>query len=42
MQDLIANAPKLIDHLDEESAQHFAKLQEYLTQTASLIRSIPA
>lgn len=33
MQELITNAPKLIDHLDEESAQHFAKLQEYLTKT---------
>lgn len=31
MQDLIANAPKLVDHLDSESAQHFAKLQDYLT-----------
>jgi histidyl-tRNA synthetase len=30
MQNLIQNAPKLMDHLDEESAEHFAKLQEYL------------
>jgi histidyl-tRNA synthetase len=30
MKDLIANAPKLLDHLDEESLQHFEKLQEYL------------
>ncbi|EKD70143.1 MAG: hypothetical protein ACD_46C00621G0001, partial [uncultured bacterium] len=27
---LIANAPKLIDHLDEESRDHLAKLQDYL------------
>lgn len=32
MQTLIANAPKLLDYLDEESANHFAKLQQYLTQ----------
>ncbi len=31
MQALIMNAPKLIDHLDLESAQHFEKLQSYLT-----------
>lgn len=31
MQELIANAPKLVDHLDAESAQHFAALQHYLT-----------
>lgn len=31
MQTLIANAPKLIKHLDDESLQHFEKLQEYLT-----------
>lgn len=31
MQALIANAPKLIDHLDDESLKHFEKLQEYLT-----------
>lgn len=31
MQTLISNAPKLIDYLDEESAQHFEKLQTYLT-----------
>lgn len=31
MKELIANAPKLTEHLDPESAQHFAKLQEYLT-----------
>lgn len=30
---LIANAPKLINHLDPESAAHFAKLQAYLTKT---------
>ena len=30
LQTLIKNAPKLIDHLDPESAQHFAKLQTYL------------
>lgn len=32
MQALIANAPKLIDHLDEESATHFTQLQDYLTK----------
>lgn len=31
MQELVAHAPKLVDHLDTESAQHFAKLQDYLT-----------
>lgn len=31
MQTLIANAPKLSDHLDPESAAHFAQLQGYLT-----------
>ncbi|MCD6039086.1 MAG: hisS [Gammaproteobacteria bacterium] len=31
MQKLIANAPTLIDHLDLESAEHFGKLQTYLT-----------
>jgi histidyl-tRNA synthetase len=30
MQTLIANAPKLMDHLDPESQAHFAKLQDYL------------
>lgn len=30
MQDLLRNAPKLMDHLDEESAAHFQKLQSYL------------
>ena len=32
MKTLIANAPKLIDHLDEISLNHFEKLQEYLKQ----------
>lgn len=32
MQELIANAPKLVNHLDSESAEHFEKLQEYLTK----------
>lgn len=31
MQDLIKNAPQLIDSLDAESAEHFATLQKYLT-----------
>lgn len=31
MAHLIANAPKLIDHLDTESLKHFEKLQEYLS-----------
>lgn len=30
MQSLIANAPKLLDFLDEESLQHFNQLQDYL------------
>jgi histidyl-tRNA synthetase len=28
---LLSDAPKLTDYLDEESAEHFAKLQSYLT-----------
>jgi histidyl-tRNA synthetase len=31
MRPLIEHAPKLLEHLDEESRQHFEKLQEYLT-----------
>jgi histidyl-tRNA synthetase len=31
MKHLIASAPKLLDHLDEESVKHFDKLQEYLS-----------
>jgi histidyl-tRNA synthetase len=31
MQELIANAPKLTNHLDEASALHFEKLKQYLT-----------
>lgn len=31
LKDLIANAPRLLDHLDPESIKHFEKLQEYLT-----------
>lgn len=30
MKDLIADAPKLIEHLDEASLTHFEKLQEYI------------
>jgi histidyl-tRNA synthetase len=30
MQALIANAPKLLDHLDAESKEHFARLQSFL------------
>jgi len=30
MKELIAKAPKLTDHLDQESSEHFEKLQEYL------------
>lgn len=30
LQTLIKNAPKLIDYLDPDSAQHFTKLQSYL------------
>jgi len=31
MLKIISNAPKLLDHLDDESLKHFEKLQEYLT-----------
>lgn len=31
LKELIANAPKLLDSLDEESKAHFEKLQEYLS-----------
>jgi histidyl-tRNA synthetase len=31
MRQLIEHAPKLLEHLDEESLKHFEKLQEYLT-----------
>jgi histidyl-tRNA synthetase len=31
MQELLANAPRLLDYLDNESEQHFTKLQEYLS-----------
>ena len=30
MKDLIAHAPKLIEHLDDDSIAHFEKLQDYL------------
>lgn len=30
LKTLIANAPKLLDHLDDESEEHFSKLQIYL------------
>jgi len=30
MQELIQHAPKLIDHLDDDSEKHFTKLQDYL------------
>lgn len=32
MRQVIENAPKLLDHLDEESLTHFATLQSYLKQ----------
>ncbi len=32
MQQLIANAPKLTDYLDQESQDHFTKLQNFLRQ----------
>lgn len=32
LKDIIADAPKLVEHLDEESAQHFEKVKSYLTQ----------
>lgn len=31
MQSLIINAPKMMEYLDDESAQHFEQLQHYLT-----------
>jgi histidyl-tRNA synthetase len=31
LKTLIAKAPKALDHLDEESAQHFERLKQYLT-----------
>ena len=31
MQELIANAPQLLNYLDEESKSHFSQLQGYLT-----------
>jgi histidyl-tRNA synthetase len=31
LKKLIAHAPKLTEHLDDESREHFGKLQEYLT-----------
>ncbi len=31
MQSLIQHAPKMMDYLDQESKDHFAKLQQYLT-----------
>lgn len=31
IKSIIKNAPKLLDHLDDESLKHFEKLQEYLT-----------
>lgn len=33
MKNLIENAPKLIDYLDDASLSHFEKLQEYLSHT---------
>jgi len=32
MQDVIAEAPNLMDHLDDDSRRHFERLREYLTQ----------
>ncbi len=31
LKDIIAHAPKLIDHLDHDSLSHFEKLQDYLS-----------
>jgi histidyl-tRNA synthetase len=31
MQELVANAPKLLEHLDPESEDHFTRLQDFLT-----------
>lgn len=33
LHNIIANAPKLLDHLDDASLNHFEKLQEYLVHT---------
>lgn len=33
MKNIIAKAPKLLDHLDADSLNHFETLQSYLTQT---------
>ena len=33
MKDLIQDAPKLIDHLDADSSDHFLQLQSYLRET---------
>jgi histidyl-tRNA synthetase len=33
MKELITNAPKILDYLDDESLRHFEKLQDYLTHT---------
>lgn len=33
LHSIIANAPKLLDHLDNASLNHFEKLQEYLVHT---------
>ncbi len=41
MQDLIHAAPKLIDHLDEDSKKHFATLQQLLTQANIAYRINP-
>lgn len=41
-QNIVANAPKLIDHLDEESEQHFTKLCERLDALGIQYRVNPA
>ncbi|MFW8592334.1 histidine--tRNA ligase [Glaciecola sp. 2405UD65-10] len=41
-QAIVANAPKLIDHLDEESAQHFSQLCERLDATGIKYRVNPS
>ena len=41
MQDLIAAAPKLADHLDAESKEHFSRLRDYLGECGIQYRINP-
>lgn len=42
LKSLIENAPKLVDHLDVESMEHFEKLQDYLTHAGLTFEINPA